>query len=52
MTTTILMGILAIIAGIIVLAFPLLLNYVVGIVLIIFGIWALYLALTGRRALV
>lgn len=49
MSTALVVGIIAILAGIAILIWPFLLNFIVAFALIIGGIWLVYAASTGRR---
>jgi uncharacterized membrane protein HdeD (DUF308 family) len=49
MSTTLLAGIVAIIAGLAILIWPFLLSFIVALALIVGGIWLVYVATTGRR---
>ncbi|MCL5959142.1 MAG: DUF3096 domain-containing protein [Chloroflexi bacterium] len=49
MTSTLLAGVVAIIAGIAILLWPFLLNFVVAFALIVGGVWLVYAATAGRR---
>ena len=48
-TTNLVIGIVAIVAGILVIIFPLLVNFIVALALLAFGVWFVIVALTGRR---
>ncbi len=52
MNQNVIFGILAIVAGLLILVWPILLNFVVVIALLSVGAWFLYVGLSGRRTMI